>query len=96
MNKKLRNYLQTLRAFVWEPDQELDASGWQCPNPILRARKVLAEMLPGQVLRVLTTDAGSLSDIPLFCRQRLYKLVASGETDGKQFFLIRKLTGSLP
>ena len=41
-------------------DTQVDASGLNCPLPILRAKKALAEMNPGQVLRVLATDPGSV------------------------------------
>ena len=43
-------------------DKELDARGMNCPLPILKAKKALAEMASGQVLRVVATDAGSLRD----------------------------------
>jgi TusA-related sulfurtransferase len=41
-------------------DKELDARGLNCPLPILRAKKTLAELQPGQVLRIIATDPGSV------------------------------------
>jgi len=43
-------------------DRELDARGLNCPLPILRAKKALAELQSGQVLKVLATDPGALRD----------------------------------
>ena len=43
-------------------DRELDASGLNCPLPILRARKALSDMERGQTLRVISTDQGSVKD----------------------------------
>ncbi|MFZ8963795.1 MAG: sulfurtransferase TusA family protein [Steroidobacteraceae bacterium] len=50
------------------PDQTLDARGLKCPMPILKARKALNGMQPGQRLEVLATDPGSVRDFQAFCR----------------------------
>ncbi len=50
-------------------DKEIDASGLNCPLPILRAKKALSEMVSGQVLKVLATDAGSVRDFQAFAKQ---------------------------
>jgi tRNA 2-thiouridine synthesizing protein A len=47
----------------------VDAVGLACPLPILRAKKALATILPGEVLRVITTDRGAVRDFQAFCRQ---------------------------
>ena len=39
-------------------DKEFDASGLSCPLPILKTKKALADMVSGQVLKVLATDSG--------------------------------------
>jgi tRNA 2-thiouridine synthesizing protein A len=49
--------------------KELDARGLNCPLPILKAKKALAEMKSGDVLKVLATDPGSLRDFQAFARQ---------------------------
>jgi tRNA 2-thiouridine synthesizing protein A len=73
-----------------EFDRELDASGLNCPLPILRARKALSEMQRGQVLRVISTDHGSIKDFEAFSRQTHNPLLSSGEAGGKFVFLIKK------
>ena len=73
-----------------EFDRELDASGLDCPLPILRARKVLGEMEHGKTLRVISTDRGSLKDFEAFSRQTRHPLLSSSEENGKFVFLLRK------
>ena len=50
-------------------DIELDTRGLNCPLPILKAKKSLASMTSGQLLRVVATDTGSLRDFQAFCKQ---------------------------
>lgn len=71
-------------------DQELDASGLNCPLPILRAKKALAAMESGKVLRIIATDPGSVKDFDSFAKQTGNVLLESGEENGKFVFLIRK------
>jgi tRNA 2-thiouridine synthesizing protein A len=73
-----------------EFDQELDATGLNCPLPILRAKKSLAGMESGQVLRIVATDPGSVKDFDAFARQTGNELMESGEEDGKYTFLMKK------
>jgi tRNA 2-thiouridine synthesizing protein A len=49
--------------------KEVDARGLNCPLPILKAKKALADMPSGQVLKVLATDPGSVRDFQAFARQ---------------------------
>lgn len=74
-----------------EFDRDLDVKGLNCPLPILRTKKALAEMDSGQILRVLATDPGSLKDFPAFARQTGNELVEQRE-EGKvfEYFLKRK------
>lgn len=72
-------------------DKELDASGLNCPLPILRTKKALAELTSGQVLKVTATDPGSVKDMQAFAKQTGNDLLNSGEEGGKyQFFLKKK------
>lgn len=71
-------------------DQELDASGLNCPLPILRAKKSLAAMDSGQVLRIVATDPGSVKDFEAFAKQTGNELLESGEDGGKFTFLMKK------
>lgn len=72
-------------------DKELDASGLNCPLPILRTKKALAELTTGQVLKVIATDPGSVKDMQAFAKQTGNELLSSGEAGGKyQFFMKKK------
>ncbi len=71
-------------------DQELDASGLNCPLPILRAKKTLNGMEAGQVLHVIATDPGSVKDFDAFAKQTGNELMESKEEGGKFHFLIKK------
>jgi tRNA 2-thiouridine synthesizing protein A len=73
-----------------EFDQELDASGLNCPLPILRAKKTLNGMEAGQILHVIATDPGSVKDFDAFAKQTGNELMESKEEGGKFHFLIRK------
>ena len=55
--------------------QELDTRGLNCPLPILKAKKALAELQSGQLLRVLSTDGGALRDFQAFAKQTGNELV---------------------
>ncbi|MFM1891050.1 MAG: hypothetical protein RLZ44_127 [Pseudomonadota bacterium] len=71
-------------------DQELDASGLNCPLPILRAKKALAGMDAGKVLHIIATDPGSVKDFEAFAKQTGNELLESKEVGGKFEFLIKK------
>jgi len=71
-------------------DQELDASGLNCPLPILRAKKTLNSMQTGQILRIVATDPGSVKDFEAFAKQTGNELLESGEEGGKFVFRIKK------
>ena len=65
-------------------DVELDTRGLNCPLPILKAYKSLAGMASGQLLRVVSTDAGSLRDFQAFAKQTGNDLVEQ-QTQGAEF-----------
>ncbi len=72
-------------------DRELDVKGLNCPLPILRTKRALSDMSPGQVLHVLATDPGSLKDFQAFARQTGNELLSSAEVDRVfEYFLKRK------
>ncbi len=71
-------------------DTELDARGLSCPLPILRAKKALATLDAGKVLKITATDPGSLKDFQAFARQTGNELLASSEAGGEYVFIIRK------
>lgn len=70
-------------------DKELDARGLNCPLPILRTKKALADMTAGQVLKIVATDAGSVKDFQAFARQTANDLLSS-ETVEKEFIFFMK------
>jgi tRNA 2-thiouridine synthesizing protein A len=71
-------------------DRELDARGLNCPLPILRTKKSLNDMIPGQVLKVVATDPGSVRDFQAFSKQTGNQLLSSTEDKGEFLFLMRK------
>jgi len=72
-------------------DRDLDVKGLNCPLPILRTKKALSEMEPGQVLRVQATDPGSLKDFAAFAKQTGNELVAQREENRVfEFYLKRR------
>lgn len=73
-----------------EFDKELDARGLNCPLPILRCKKALAEVNPGQVLKIQTTDPGSVKDFQAFCKQTGNEMLSFSEAESEYTFHIRK------
>lgn len=71
-------------------DKELDARGLNCPLPILRCKKSLADVESGQVLRVAATDPGSVKDFQAFCKQTGHELLLLEESEGEFVFYIKK------
>jgi tRNA 2-thiouridine synthesizing protein A len=71
-------------------DQEVDARGLNCPLPILKAKKALAALESGQVLKVVSTDAGSLRDFQAFCKQTGNELLEQRSTNGEYIHVLRR------
>lgn len=71
-------------------DTELDVRQLACPLPILRAKKSLAGMTSGQVLKIVATDKGSPNDFIDFCKKTGNELLSSVEEGGEFTFLIRR------
>lgn len=67
-----------------DADKELDTRSLNCPLPILKAKKALADMVSGQVLKVIATDPGSTRDFQAFARQTGNELVEQ-QTAGNEF-----------
>lgn len=71
--------------------KDLDARGLNCPLPILKTKKALADMATGQILRVQATDPGSVRDFQAFSKQTGNELVEQKEeNDVFIFFMKRK------
>jgi len=71
-------------------EQRLDATGLLCPLPVLKARKAIKRLEPGERLEVLATDPGSVADFKAFCDSLGHALLEQDETDGVFRFLIEK------
>ena len=71
-------------------DSDLDVRGLNCPLPILRAKKALATMASGQVLRVQATDPGSLRDFQAFAKQTGNALLGHSEAEQIFTFFLQK------
>ena len=69
--------------------KELDARGLNCPLPLLKAKKALADMTSGQTLKVIATDAGSVRDFQAFAKQTGNELVEQ-QTVGSDFITVLK------
>ena len=65
-------------------DKEIDTRGLNCPLPILKAKKALTDMQSGQLLKVVSTDAGSVRDFQAFAKQTGNELVDQ-QTEGADF-----------
>lgn len=73
-----------------EFDFEVDACGLMCPLPLLRLKKALQNVAPGQVVRVLATDPAAVLDFGVFVEQGGHSLLHRAEAEGVLCFLIRK------
>lgn len=71
-------------------DKELDARGLSCPLPILKTKKSLADMASGQVLKVVSTDCGSVKDMQAFANQTGNMLVSQTEENNEYVFFMQK------
>ncbi len=71
-------------------ETELDARGLNCPLPVLRARKALRALPPGEVLRLLATDPGAARDVKAMCDATGDRLIESQDSDGVLTFRIEK------
>ena len=73
-----------------EATRELDTRGLNCPLPILKAKKALAEMASGELLRVISTDPGSVRDFQAFARQTGNELVEQTSTEKDYAHVLRR------
>lgn len=69
---------------------ELDASGLQCPMPLLKAKRALNALAGGDRLRVVATDPGSVRDFEVFSAQSGHKLLESRQEGERYLYLLEK------
>lgn len=72
------------------PATVLDATGLKCPLPVLKARKALKSLSPGDTLLVRATDRAAPRDFQAFCAETSHELIETSEKDGVYEFVIRK------
>jgi tRNA 2-thiouridine synthesizing protein A len=75
---------------LMEFNKEFDASGLSCPLPIVKTKKALTDMTSGQVLRVISTDPGSVCDMAAFAEQTGNTLLEQGSENSKFVFYLKK------
>ncbi|KDE38399.1 MAG: sulfurtransferase TusA family protein [Nitrincola lacisaponensis] len=73
-----------------DPDQLLDTSGLNCPLPLLKAKQALSRMVPGQLLQVIATDAGSVRDFKAYTDQSDHTLLKSFTEQDRFIYIIRR------
>ena len=71
-------------------DHFLDAKGLKCPLPVLRAKKAIRALAPGDVLAIEATDAAAPEDFRAFCETTGHELLAAEEAAGVFTFRIRR------
>ncbi len=71
-------------------DKELNARGLSCPLPIVKTKKALVDMASGQVLKVISTDSGSVKDMAAFAEQTGNELLSTVEENGEFIFYMKK------
>jgi tRNA 2-thiouridine synthesizing protein A len=71
-------------------DKEVDASGLNCPLPILRCKKGLSEIASAKVLKIIATDPGAVKDFKAFCAQTGHELLQLDEANNAYIFYIKK------
>jgi len=73
-----------------QEDQVLDNSGLSCPMPILKTKKAVDGLETGQVLKMISTDPGSVPDVEAWSKKTGNEVLSSEEQDGKYIFFIKK------
>jgi TusA-related sulfurtransferase len=71
-------------------DIVVDAKGLACPMPIVRAKKAIDSLQPGQLMQLETTDKGSMNDFRAWVSQTKNEMVEAKENNGVFTFLVRK------
>lgn len=73
-----------------QTDKELDARGLNCPLPILKAKKALADMISGQTLKIVATDGGSVRDFQAFAKQTGNDLLLQESSGGEHVTVLQR------
>lgn len=68
----------------------LDTTGLLCPLPVLKLRKRLEPLQPGEQMRLRADDPAAIVDVPHFCAEAGHRLVETAEADGVQIYVVEK------
>jgi len=74
----------------YQEDSLMDCSGLNCPLPILKTKKAIDGMNSGEILKMISTDPGSINDVNAFTKRTGHELLESIAEDGDYTFFIRK------
>jgi tRNA 2-thiouridine synthesizing protein A len=70
--------------------RDIDAAGLLCPLPVLRARKALVQMAPGEVLRLVSTDPAAAIDLPHFCASAGHEILGVEREGAASVWFVRR------
>lgn len=68
----------------------IDATGLLCPLPVLKLRKRIGALAPGQLIELRADDPAAVVDVPHYCNESGHELVSVTEADGAQVYVLRK------
>ena len=74
----------------WQEDQLVDCKGMQCPLPIVKTKKMIDSMDVDQILKMISTDPGSINDMAAWSRRTGHELLESITNNGEFIFYVRK------
>lgn len=73
-----------------QADKELDCCGMLCPLPVVKTAQAIKQIDVGQVLKMISTDAGAPADMEAWCRQTGHEMMVSSQEDDKYIFYFRR------
>ena len=71
-------------------DATLDCAGLYCPLPIVNTAERIRELKPGQVLEIISTDEGIVTDMPAWCKSTGHEFLGVEESGGEYRVYVRK------
>lgn len=75
---------------MMQDPKQLDVTGLDCPLPILRTKRELVKLAPGEQLQVAATDPHSVVDFLSFTEKTAHSMIRHWDADGVFYFLIEK------
>ncbi|PTL40203.1 sulfurtransferase TusA family protein [Alkalicoccus saliphilus] len=74
-------------------NEHLDAKGLACPMPIVKTKKAIGALEPGQVIEIQATDKGSTADLEAWAKKSGHQYIGTSEKEGVLYHYVRKSTG---